>query len=268
MTAHAPAIPHPRIAQRRAAVSEAARSVDRRRRRTLWGVLGVSILLLSGYLMTRSEFLDVDEVAVSGVARTPAVAVLEAAGVGRGEPLIGLDLPAARARIARLPWVDEVYSTRRWDGSVRFAVTERDPVAAVAMPGAWGIVDVQGRVLTLSGDLDESPIPESPIPVLGLNILEASPGDWLTEAHLDAVKVAAALYEPARSAVRSVALTPQGYVLDLRIPGRVILGSGADLEAKLLAVTTFLEKVNLRCLDYLDVRAPSAPVLTRGDSCR
>lgn len=263
MTTHAPGIPHPRIAQRRADVSEAARSVERRRRRTLWGALGISILLLSGYLMTRSEFLDVDEVAVSGAARTPAATVLDAAAVGRGEPLIGLDLSAARARVARLPWVDEVYSTRHWDGSVRFVVTERAPVAAVAMPGAWGIVDEEGRVLALRGDLDESVVP-----VIGLNILEASPGDWLAEAHLDAIGVAAALYEPARSAVRSVALTPEGYVLDLHIPGHVILGSGDDLEAKLLAVTTFLEKVNLRCLDSLDVRAASTPVLTRGDSCR
>lgn len=262
MTAHAPGIPHPRIARRRAEVSEAARSLERRRRRTLWVALGVSILLFSGYLMTQSEFLDVDEVAVSGAVRTPVAAVLDAAAVERGEPLIGLDLSAARARIARLPWVDDVYSARRWDGSVRFAVSERIPVAAVAMPGAWGIVDEEGRVLALGGDLDE-PV----VPVVGLNILGASPGDWLAAAHLDAIRVAAALYEPVRPAVRSVELTPEGYVLDLHIPGRVILGSADDLAAKLLAVTTFLEKVNLRCLDSLDVRAASTPVLTRGGSC-
>ena len=263
MTSHAPGIPHPRIAQRRADVSEAARSVERRRRRTLWGALGAAILVLSGYLMTQSELLDVDEVAVSGATRTPVAAVVDAAALGRGESLIGLDLPAARSRIARLPWVDEVYSTRHWDGSVRFVVTERAPVAAVAMPGAWGIVDEEGRVLALRGDLDESVVP-----VVGLNILEASPGDWLAAVHRDAVRVATALYEPVRSAVRSVARTPDGYVLDLHIPGHVILGSADDLEAKLLAVTTFLEKVNLRCLDSLDVRAASTPVLTRGDSCR
>ena len=263
MTTQAPGIPHPRIAQRRAAVTEATRSSERRRRRTLWGALGISILLLSGYLMTRSEFLDVDEVGVAGAVRTPAATVLDAAAVGKGEPLIGLDLPAARARIARLPWVDEVYSTRDWDGSVRFVVSERVPVAAVAMPGAWVVVDDEGRVLDVSSGLDESVVP-----VVGLNIVDASPGDWLTETHIDAIGVAAALYEPARSAVRSVEVTPEGYVLDLHIPGHVMLGTDEDLEAKLLAVTTFLEKVNLRCLDSLDVRAASTPVLTRGDSCR
>lgn len=263
MTTHAPGIPHPRIAQRRADVSEAARSIERRRRRTLWGALGISILLLSGYLMTRSEYLDVDEIAVSGAVRTPAASVLDAAAVRKGQPLIGLDLSAARARIARLPWVDEVYSTRNWDGSVRFVVSERAPLAAVAMPGAWVVVDDEGRVLALRADLDESLVP-----VVGLNVVDATAGDWLTEAHLDAIRVAAALDEPARSAVRSVEVTPDGYVLDLHIPGHVLLGSGDDLEAKLLAVTTFLDKVNLRCLDSLDVRAASTPVLTRGDSCR
>ena len=263
MTVHAPGIPHPRIAERRANVSAAALSKERRRRRTLWTALGVSLLLLSGYLTTRSELLDVDRVAVAGAGRTADADILAAAAVGHGQPLVGLDLAAARARIAELPWVEEVYSARSWDGTVRFDVSERRPVAAVAIPGAWATVDARGRVLTVAGDLAD-PV----VPIVGLNIIGAAPGDWLDATHRDAVGVAAALGEPVRSAVRAVAVTPVGHVLEMHIPGRILLGSSNDLEAKLLAVTTFLERVNLHCMELLDVRAATTPVLTRGSSCR
>lgn len=262
MTVQAPGIPHPRIAQRRADVTAETRSTERRRRRILWMALALSVLLLSGYLATQSEILDVDRVAVAGATRTPPDQILEAAAIGRGQPLLGLKLDAARQRIAGLPWVDDVYSTRSWAGSVRFEVTERVPVAAVAVPGAWAIVGSEGRVLALSPDLDQATVP-----VVGLNIAHANPGDWLDPTHLDAIGVAAALYEPIRSAVSSVDWTDEGYVLQLHSPGRVLLGRSTELEAKLLAVSTFLNKVNLRCLDSLDVRAPATPVLTRSSPC-
>ena len=263
MTVQAPGVAHPRIAQRRADVVAATRSDERRRRRSLWIGLAVSFALVCGYLATRSEWLDVDHITVTGAARTPAAEILEAAGIDPGQPLIGLDLPGARTRIARLPWVKDVYSVRSWDGTVAFRVTERVPVAAVAMPGNWAIVGASGRILDLTPALAQGPVP-----VLGSNVIEAAPGDWLVDTQLGAVTVAGALYEPIRSAVRALEVTPEGYVLDLHVPGRIILGDGKNMDEKLLAVHTFLEKVNLRCLDVLDVRAAATPVLTRAFPCR
>lgn len=263
MTVQAPSVPHPRMAQRRADVVAAAHSGERRRRRLLWVGLALSFALLCGHLATRSEMLDVDRIAVTGATRTPAAEILASAGIRQGEPLIGLDLPSARTRIARLPWVKHVYSRRAWNGSVSFEISERTPIAAVAMPGNWAVVGASGRVLAVEPALDGTVVP-----VVGLNVADAVPGAWLDGTHLEAVAVAAALHEPVRSAVRAVEVTPQGYVLDLHIPGRVLLGDGGNIVAKLVAVRTFLEKVNLRCLDTLDVRAAETPVLTRGTPCR
>lgn len=263
MTVHAPGVPHPRIAQRRADVVATAHSHDRRRRRLLWAGLAVCLALLCGYLATRSELLDVDRVTVSGASRTSAAAVLHAGGLQPGEPLLGLDLASARARIARLPWVGTVYSSRSWNGSVTFEISERIPVAAVATPGGWAIVGAAGRVLAV----EPAPM-ASTVPVLGLNVAAAAPGAWLDHTQRGAVGVAAALTEPVRSAVRAVEVTSEGYVLDLHIPGKVLLGHGTDLAAKLVTVRTFLEKVNLVCLETLDVRAAFSPVLTRGAPCR
>ena len=263
MTVHAPSFPHPRIAQRRAAVDAATRAKDTRRRRFLWIALAVAFALLCGYLSTRSELLDVDRLEVNGATRTGASEIIDAAGIRTGEPLVGLDLRDARTRISRLPWVEDVYSTRSWNGVVSFTVTERSPVAAMAIPGAWALVEENGRVLSL-----ESELSEAVLPIVGLNVAQAAPGDWLSADQRAAVGVANALYEPVRSAVRGIALGPAGYVLHLHIPGRVLLGDATAIDAKVLAVHTFIEHVNLRCLDTLDVRLPGSPVLTRRIPCQ
>ena len=118
MSVQAPGIPHPRIAQRRSAVSaEATRAGDRVRRRVLWSFLLLGLVILCGFLTTRSELLDVDEIRVNGTEYTPAADVLSTAGIARGEPLLGLDLAEARMRIAQLPWVEQVYSSRSWRGA-------------------------------------------------------------------------------------------------------------------------------------------------------
>jgi len=263
MTVHAPGLPHPRIAQRRAAVDAATHVKEVRRRRMLWLALAVALVLLSGYLATQSEMLDVDRLEVTGAVRTSTDEIIAAAGVRTGAPLLGLDLASARARIARLPWVKDVYSTRSWDGVVRFTVTERSPLAALATPSGWAIVEENGRVLTV-----EQQLSGSPVPIVGLNVAQAAPGDWLEPAHRGAVAVAAELYEPVRGAVRSIQVGPEGYVLDLHDGGRVLLGDSREMAAKVLAVHTFIERVNLRCLDTLDVRLPVNPVLTRRIPCQ
>ena len=263
MTVHAPGIPHPRIAQRRAAVDAATRTKEVRRRRLLWLALAAALVLLSGYLATQSEMLDVDRLEVSGAVRTPHDDIIAAAGIRAGAPLVGLDLGAARERIARLPWVKDVYSSRSWNGVVGFRVTERSPLAALATPSGWALVEENGRVLAV-----EQQFPGAPVPILGLNIAQAAPGDWLEPSQRGAVSVAAALYEPVRGVVRSIQVGPEGFVLDLHNTGRVLLGDSGEMAAKVLAVHTFIERVNLRCMDTLDVRSPGNPVLTRRIPCQ
>ena len=263
MTVHAPGIPHPRIAQRRAAVDAATKAGDARRRRLLWLALAGALALLSVYLATQSEMLDVDRLEVHGASRSNGSDIIAAAGIRTGQPLLGLDLASARDRIARLPWVREVYSTRSWNGVVSFTVTERSPVAALAIPGAWATVGENGRVLSLGQNISEGAMP-----IIGLNIAHAAPGDWLEADQRAAVGIAGALYEPVRSSVRAIEVGPDGHVLQLHDGGRVVLGNSEQLAAKVLAVHTFIERVNLQCLDTLDVRSPGSPVLTRWIPCR
>ena len=49
--------------------------------------------------------------------------------------------------------------------------------------------------------------------------------------------------------------------------GRVNLGDATDLDQKFLSALTMVVQLDLACLDSIDVRAPSVPVLTRTAGC-
>ncbi len=262
MTTHSPSITHPRIAARRAVVHAEAKASEVRRRRILWLFLAVALALLSGYLATRSELLDVERVAVEGANMTSVSDITRVAGISSGQPLVGLDLTSARTRIAQLPWVKDVYSTRSWNGAVTFTVTERTPVAALAVAGGWAVADEAGRILVISSE-----VPVGTLPITGLSGTSATPGDWLNAAQREAAGVVGAIYEPVRSQVRALEVTPAGYVLQLNIPGHILLGDATDLAAKMVALHSVIAQVNLRCLETLNLSSPATPGLTRQPSC-
>ena len=74
---------------------------------------------------------------------------------------------------------------------------------------------------------------------------------------------------PSRVRERTAAVALSHGELRLRLDPRgvVRMGEGDALDQKLLALDTLLLRVDDACLDTIDVRVPSAPVLTRDASC-
>ena len=234
-----------------------------RRQIVLLAIALLGIALAFGYWLTQSSFLDVDEVKIIGAVQTDVESILATSGLSRGDPLLGLGLAEARSRIVELPWVKSVRSERSWSGEVTLSISERTPVAAIAVPGAWSTVDKDGRVLELSSEQ-----PKGIAAVEGVWMDQPAPGDWLDLTYLkDPLMAASAMNEMLQSAVRAVVMSPEGLILDLNIPGYVLLKEGRNIEEKMSTVEAFLTQVDLECLDRLDVRATTAPVLTRNPDC-
>ena len=234
-------------------------------KRQIIGVLiaSIAVVITFGYWFTQSSFLDVDELKVLGVSRTEISTVLETSGLSKGDPLLGLELAEARSRIVDLPWVASVRSERSWSGGVTLSISERVAAAAIAVPGAWATVDVEGRVLELSDTQ-----PADVAAVEGVWLERPAAGGWLDLSYLrDPLTAAAAMNELVRGAVRAIVISPEGVILDLNIPGYVLLKDSRNIDEKMSTVEAFLTQVNLDCLIRLDVRAASAPVLTRIPGC-
>jgi len=92
--------------------------------------------------------LRVDEVLVVGRQETAGPELLAALGIGRGSPIIGFDVAAARERIEALPWVRDASVERLLPDTVLLSVEERKPLALWQNKGAFALIDYEGVVIT------------------------------------------------------------------------------------------------------------------------
>ena len=258
----------PRIRERRIAVR---RDEGRRRLRLL--VIGGSVVAvgLLGWLATRSPLLDVDTIRVVGARHTTATAVTRATGVRHGDAMLDIDDGSVAARVRALPWVDTATVRREWPGTVTVDVTERRAIAAARGPSrsatheTWLLVDADGRLLARQSHAQEG------LPAIEGGPFGDTPGATIDATGKGALAVARAI-GPDRVPQIPVVAVVDGDQLELRLAGDrpgvsggvVRFGPPDQIREKLLAVFTVLDHVDLRDLAVLDVRVPSAPVITRG----
>jgi cell division protein FtsQ len=246
----------PRIRQRRIAVR---RDEGRRRLRLAIWIAAISAVGLGSWGVTRSPLLNVDTVDVRGAARTPASDVLRAAGLDRHPPLTDVDPAHAAAAIETLPWVEQARVTRHWPGTVAVSLLERSPLAvAQVAPDRFVLLDATGRVLA-----------QEPTAPAGLTHIEGAsgvgpPSSQVAPIVRAALSVVEMMPEPLAGRVPTVRVV-DGATLDLLLDGRVpvLLGPPTELREKLVAITTLVQKADMKRAAVIDVRVPTAPVMTR-----
>jgi cell division protein FtsQ len=245
----------PRIRERRVAVR---RDEGRRRLRIVLAATAVAGVVAIAFGVTRSPLLDVDEVRVVGAVHTSHDDILRAGGLA-GQPQLADVEPAEVAeRLAALPWVEEARVVRHWPGDVAVTVVERTAVATLpAAAGGWALVDRTGRVLET--------VPEPPAGLVQVAARPApGPGHEVVEAARDSLAVLDALPPSLSDKVNGVTVHDDG-TLDVHAVGLPVIhfGPPTQIRPKLVALATLVARTNLRGVDAIDVRVPTAPVLTR-----
>lgn len=247
---------HPRIRARRV---EVARTAGRRRLRRLNVLLAVVCAVVWGLVVLRSPLFDVDRVQVVGAGRTAEAEAAAASGIRTGDPLVGVDLAGAESALAALPWVEEARVSRLWPGTVRVVLTERTPLATQAHAGGWAVVDASGRVLEV--------VPEAPDLLVLEGLAEVAPGARLPEADRAVLRTLSRLPDGVRAEVGGAGSGPDGQQITLAGGELVVLGDGSDLAAKLAAAEAVAADAGPEDGCRIDVRVPTAPVLTADGSC-
>jgi cell division protein FtsQ len=245
----------PRFRQR---LIEVRRTEGRRRLRVLMVLACFLGVALFGWALTRSPFLDVDHIRVSGTVHTMPADVTAASGVHTGLAMLDVDAGDAAARLRAVPWILSATVERHWPSTVSIAVVERAPVAAVPAKTGVAIVDRSGRVLALA----PAAPPELPL-LLGLPPAGV-PTSRVGGRAQDLLAVALAMPSAVSQRVTAVVAADGGQVeLRLKPSGVVRLGPPDQLAEKLLATQTVLAQVDLTRLAVLDVRVPESPAITR-----
>jgi cell division protein FtsQ len=244
----------PRIRERRVAVR---RDEGRRRLRLLLIAGGVVLAIAVAFAVTRSPLLDVDRIDLRGATNTSAAEVAEAAGLTGKPQLADLDPELAVARIERLPWVQEATVIRHWPGTVEVDLVERVPAATVpAAAGGWAVVDRTGRVLAAAPE-------PGPGLVQVASVAAPAPGEEVAPDVQGALRVLDALPPSLSERVNGLTVAEDGTIEVHAVNLPIIhFGPPTQVRPKLVALATLVARTDLRGVDAIDVRVPTAPVLT------
>ncbi len=251
----------PRFRERRIAVRKDA---GRRRLKRLLVLVGLAVTALAAVIVLRSPVLDVDEVAITGAARTGDAQVHEVAGIDVGAPLLLVDLGAASQAIEALPWVAEAEVTRELPGIIEVQIREREPVAVVSGSGRAVLVDGTGQVLADAPPADPSD-PSAPFVHVVAPAAPPAVGRVVDRDLATAIDLAGRLRVNPAGAVAAVHLEP-ALRLQLVTGAVVELGDASGIDAKIEAFRTVHARVDATCLEAIDLTVPTHPVVTRG-SC-
>lgn len=244
----------PRLRARKVAV---AREVGHRRLVALSGGLSVVALVVTGLVLLHSSLFSAKVIHLDGALHESRAEVLAVTGLAAHPPLADLSTGAAAAALERLPWVRTATVVDDWPTGVTVTLTERRPVAYVALGGKQAaLVDATGRVLATGVSVPSGLAALSGVTAVG-------PAGSTVRGVGPALTVAAALPGSLAARVASVGEGPEGAELRLVNGPTVVLGSASGLEAKLTALATVLDKVTLHGIVTIDLRVPAQPVLTR-----
>ena len=223
----------------------------------LWLLLVVLVLGVGAYATTQSSFLSVGEITVKGVEkRVTEEEVLEVADINQGDSMFGLDLAKADENVTSLPWVSEVTVERKWPRSILITLKEREPsVIAVIPNGEKFLLDRSGVVLDQVNQNDASlpVIRVDEVGVLGTQISGITP---LLRAAEEVTSDLGAWI---------LALAPTGGGVRAELVGGVVaeLGIGTDFRDEMRSLATVLTRVQLSCIEVIDVSIHQNPVITR-----
>jgi cell division protein FtsQ len=123
------------------------------RRRTPWravffGLAGVGIVGALAWALLGSRFLVVRSIAVTGTHRVSVSAVIAAAEVPTGTPLLRVDTGAVERRVEAIRDVASATVSKSWPDGLVIAVRERTPVFAVHMSHGYDLMDPAGVIVT------------------------------------------------------------------------------------------------------------------------
>ena len=92
--------------------------------------------------------LTVQSVEVEGRNRVDSQAILDALHVGRGTPILDIDLNAARTRLEALPWVLAASVERQLPDTIHVRLVEREPLAVWQHQRRFDVIDRDGAVIS------------------------------------------------------------------------------------------------------------------------
>ena len=224
----------------------AARQEDVRRSRLPWFLWVIGVLVfITWWVLYQSRWFLIEDVKVTGTKRLTVSAVLKQAHVKVGQPLVAADPHKVHKRIMDLPVVRQATVERGWPHSLLIHISERQPVAAVPMHGAYIWVDEQGHVAGRSKVRPPNKI-----------VVRAKPETKAIRAALDVYAGLPLKWKPLSVAAK----TQDSVSVQMRRDTWITFGSSQDVDLKVKVAGALLAKFPKGNM-LINVSAPYNPTV-------
>jgi cell division protein FtsQ len=245
-----------RFRERRVAI---ARASGRRRLYLLLGFAGVLALFIAAMVLLHSSVFSARAIAVSGARATSVQAIEQVSGLAQHPPLIDINATALARKIESLPWIKDARVATHWPDGVSVQVKERVAIAAANVGvHRYVLIDPTGRVLAVAA--------APPKGLIGVKLGRPDalvPGRQIASFDRPLLELSSAMPDDL---VASIALVSDdadhNLLLTLKNKTRVVFGSSTNLQQKLIAFATLSANHAILNEKVIDLRVPSAPVLT------
>ncbi len=232
-----------------------------------WALVAVFGVCAAVFVVLKAPLFAIDEVQMSGNARTSDGAILAALDLEPGIPLATWDSDPAMAAIAELPWVDQVRVTKSYPSTVRVVIRERAVSASVgsAIRQEWLIVDDGGHVL----ERRLTPAAGTRMILAPPDVIDngsvGSPANGIQSALVASENLPLQLdpWVDHWSVSRDGAVT-----IGLTGGASASLGHSTDHRTQFVSLASILDGgTSLVCIDDIDLGVADTPVVSRDSSC-
>jgi cell division protein FtsQ len=225
-----------------------------RRRRVAWLSAAITAVVLVGLVTVAvySPLLALRTVTVVGTSRVDAAAVREAVGDQVGKPLALVDFARVKTELSRFPLIRSFVTETVPPDTLVIRVTERAPVASVAIASGYSVVDPAGVEIEKSADRPPS------LPLIDVGATNAK-----GPAFQAVVAVLLALPPSVLGKVDSVtAQTNDDVTLTLTGASQtVVWGSAENSQLKARVLVALMKTQSPSSPVKYDVSAPTNPVV-------
>ena len=239
----------PRIRARR---REVRRTQGRRRRRVLIAIASVLAVVVVALVLLVSPVLSVRRVDVDGDVYSryfDGERLEEVVASLRGEPILSVDLDAARRQLEASPWIRAARVRRDLPGRVVIELDERRPIAwFTGADGEFRVIDAEGTVVAvLAGQPVDYPGIAGPAPDL-------LPGEVAPPAFQAAAQLVRALPQEVSVLLTGLEVGEAGDLsMNLSTDTEVRFGRPDDLQSKLVALVVVLRRNDAADLSVIDL---------------
>ena len=210
-----------------------------RRRFVLAGL--ILIMFVVTYVVYFSSAFSLRTISVQGSSIVASKDIIEAASIPLGTPLAQIDSGQIFENLQIFPSVGGVEVRRVWPSQIVLAITERTPIATMAIGGRWKFVDKDGVIYG-----DTATVPDGLIPITAQT----------KNARLAVAKVVLLLPTSLQRQVLTMRATSEDSVELIMLGNLQVFWGNASLSKRKVEVLQVLLQKKAR---IYDVSAPNFP---------